>query len=229
MLHSVARVLCLDFDDTILENNLSRAVLERFADPSWRAFEQRFRKGNLSVEEYNTAAMDLVEADEAAIIAFARESAKPRAGLVDLVLWAEVNDWQPIVVSNSLDILVAPVLVDLGLERLARHTGRASKHYRWRVRYLSPRGIEVAAGFKLAYVNAFRSAGDFVVYAGDGASDVDAATVADAVFARSTLLERLRGHRERLHPFETFFDVLATMQTSAQGWLAPDGMIIDQR
>lgn len=216
---NVAQVLCLDFDDTIVENNISRAVLERFADPAWQVLADAFRRAELSVEEYNTQAMDLVAAEEDEIVAFARSVAVPRPGLVDLVRWAESRDWLPIVVSNSLDILVGPILDDLGLGHLGRHVGRARKRYRWRVRYLSPRGIELAAGFKLSYVKAFQSAGDFVAYAGDGASDVEAATIADAVFARSTLLERLEGRRPRVYPFESFFDVLATMRTEAEGWL----------
>jgi 2-hydroxy-3-keto-5-methylthiopentenyl-1-phosphate phosphatase len=57
-----------------------------------------------------------------------------------------------------------------------------------------------------------------VAYAGDGASDVEPASIAGAVFARSTLLDRLRGRREHVFPFETFHDVVSVLEREARGW-----------
>ena len=144
----MAAILCLDFDDTVVLENLTRGLLERFADPGWRAFEQAYKDGRMSVEEYNIAALDLVPIDVGPeeMAAFARETGHPRAGLLELVDWAHWNDWLVAVVSNGFDLTVDPVLDDLGLDRIARHRGRTARPYRWRARYVSPRGIEVHVG-----------------------------------------------------------------------------------
>jgi 2,3-diketo-5-methylthio-1-phosphopentane phosphatase len=216
----MAAVICLDFDDTVVLDNTANQIFERFAVPTWRDLHTDYHAGRLTVEQYNAAALDLVEASEDELRTFVRGVARPRAGLMELADWAHWHDWLVVVVSNGFDLYVDTVLDDLGLDRIARHAGRARFDYRWRVRYLSPRGVEVEDGFKLSYAAAFRGAGDFVVYVGDGASDLEAARLAAAVFARSTLWERLKDGHPRIYAFETFYDVVAVLDREAESWLA---------
>lgn len=210
----------MDFDDTIVLDNTARQLFQHFAVPAWHEAEEEYRTGRLSVEQFNAKALDLVDAPAAAIQAYVREGARPREGFLRLVDWAHWNGWLPVVVSNGFDLYVDPILDALGLDCVARHTGRARFEYRWRVTYLSPRGVELQEGFKVAYAAAFAAAGDFVVYIGDGASDLDAARLAPVTFARSTLLERLGGGHPRTYPFESFDDVVAVLDREAESWVA---------
>jgi 2-hydroxy-3-keto-5-methylthiopentenyl-1-phosphate phosphatase len=216
----VPSIICLDFDDTVVLDNTARQLFERFADPAWRDRERDYHAGLLSVEQFNAAAFDLIDPEVTAeeMKAFVRQVARPRPGLGALIDWAHWNDWLVVVVSNGLDLYVDPVLDDLGFDRVARHAGRTQRGYRWRLHYYSPRGIEINAGFKISYAKAFRDAGDFVAYAGDGASDVAAARLAGAVFARDTLWERLKDEHPRIFHFETFDDVVAVLEREAAAW-----------
>lgn len=218
----MAAVLALDFDDTIVTNNVTHLLFERFAGPEWREADAAYRAGRLSVEESNAAAFAAIDIDVSReeMAAFVLDIAEVRDGFLELVGWAQWHGWHLAVVSNGLDIAVDAVLDHFGLDRVARHCGRTRRAYRWQVRYQSPRGIEVRERFKVAYVASFLQAGDFVAYAGDGASDVEAASLAHAVFARSTLLERLSGSDRRPYPFETFNDVRAVLEQEAGAWLA---------
>jgi 2-hydroxy-3-keto-5-methylthiopentenyl-1-phosphate phosphatase len=216
----MAKILCLDFDDTLVLDNTMRQVMDRFGQPEWNEIGARYDRGELSVEQANSACLDLVEAEPEEIREYVREVARPRDGIRELADWALWNGWLVAVVSNGVDLYVDPVLDDLGLDRVARHAGRARKGYRWRVQYLSPRGVEVQAGFKLAYAAAFKNAGDFVVYIGDGASDIEAARLAPVVFARDTLWSALKDEHPAIYPFETFHDVIAMLNAEADHWLA---------
>ena len=207
----MANILCLDFDDTIVLDNTARQLFERFAAPEWREHEARYQAGKLSVEQFNAAALDLVEAEPEALKEFVLSVARLREGFLELLDWAQWNDWLPMVVSNGFDIYVNPVLDSLGIDRVTRHAGRARFDYRWRVTYFSPRGVEIQDGFKLAYASSLKNTGDSVTYIGDGESDVAAAMLAARVFARSTLLERLDGVHPNVTPFETFHDVVAAL------------------
>lgn len=217
----MAAVLALDFDDTLVLNNVTHLLFERFATPAWRDADAAYREGRMSVEESNAAAFAAIDIDisREAMVAFVLDVAEVRPGLLELVDWAHWHGWQVVVVSNGFDIAVDAVLDRLGLDRIARHCGRTRRSYRWQVRYQSPRGIEVRERFKVAYVASFLGAGDFVAYAGDGASDVEAASMAHAVFARSTLLDRLSGARDRVYPFATFHDVAAVLDREGAAWL----------
>jgi len=214
----VANIICLDFDDTIVLDNTTRQIHTRFAAPGWEEAERRRARGELTVEQANATAFATIEADEAEMREFAVSVARPREGFLELLDWAHWNDWMAVVVSNGYDFYVDAILDHLGVDRVARHAGRTMREYQWRVRYYSPRGIEIEDGFKLSYAAAFRGAGDFVAYVGDGASDVAAARLAPVVFARSTLLEELAGTRERVFGFETFGDVMEVLERDAGSW-----------
>lgn len=213
-------MLCLDFDDTFVLDNTMRQLMERFADPAWRDLEADYHAGTRSVEQYNAAAIELVTGERGEIEEYIASVARPRPGGMELLDWAKWHGWQAIIVSNGYDLYIDPVLRKLGAEGTARHAGRAAYRYRWQVRYLSPRGIEVQERFKVAYAAAFQQAGDFVAYVGDGRSDIEAARMAQAVFARDTLWEQLSGEHPRIYPFETLHDVIAVLEREAEAWLA---------
>ncbi len=219
----MANVLCLDFDDTIVLDNTARQLFEGFAAPGWKDAEAAYHDGKLSVEQFNAAALDLVEASRDEMMAYVRQVARVRPGFLELLDWVHWNGWLAMVVSNGFDFYVDEVLDGLGVDRVTRHAGRTRREYRWRVTYYSPRGVEVQDGFKLSYAAALKGAGDFVAYVGDGSSDVEAAKLANVVFARSTLLERLSEIRDRVYPFETFDDVRRILETESSGWLAEPG------
>lgn len=214
----MANILCLDFDDTVVLENTARLVFERFAAPGWRDFEAEYHAGRLSVEQFNAAALATVEATREELRQFSVESVTVRPGLLELLDWAHWNDWLVTVISNGFDFYVDGVLDALGADRIARHAGRTRHDYRWRVTYYSPRGVALEEGFKLSYASAFQNAGDFVAYAGDGASDVPAARLAQAVFARDTLLARLEPEHPRIRPFETFNDIVAVLEAESASW-----------
>lgn len=203
----VANILCFDFDDTIVLENTARLLFEEFATPEWREREAEYKAGKLTVEQFNAAALRTVTATRDEMREFAANAVTVRDGFMELLDWAHWNDWVTVVVSNGFDFYVDAVLDKVGAERIARHAGRARYDYRWLVQYLSPRGIELEAGFKLSYANAFQNMGDFVAYVGDGRSDIEAAMPAQVVFARDALLEALEGRRPDVNAFETFEDV----------------------
>lgn len=216
----MASVLCIDFDDTLVDRDIALAILERFAHSSWRDLHVQRRAGQLTLEQYSAAALDLVEADTGEIVEFALSVATPRAGLLELLDWTLWNDWSPVILSNGWDIYINPILERMGVDRVVRHCGRARFNYRWQLRYLSPRGIELADSFKLSYVAAYREQSDFVAYVGDGPSDIAPARLSQAVFARDALLDALDGTHSCVHPFETFHDITTILDRDADTWLA---------
>lgn len=188
----MARVVCVDYEGALAKRDVPAAIFERFADPSWVALRAEWQQGLRSRESYLAEALRSVEAPADDVVPFAAEAAELEPGLAALFDWAHWNDWFVVVLADGFDFYVEPSLAATGLPRLARHCARTTARYRWRAQYLSPRGIEIQARFKLSYVAAYRAAGDFVVYLGaEGAPEAAAAahtaiwrTSGDVRFAR---------------------------------------------
>jgi HAD superfamily phosphoserine phosphatase-like hydrolase len=186
--------LVLDFDDTLLCDSLTNTFFERFCEGPWRERLAEYQRGQLTVEQYNAEALKLVQAEDAEIRAWAQETAVPRDGLAGLAGACAKLGVHCSVVSNSFDILIDPVLQKHGF-RVPRHCGVARHRYVWQVSYTDTAGYPVRGGFKEVWVQAFRRAGDTIIYCGDGASDFVAAEAAHCVFARDSLLEHRRSNQ----------------------------------
>jgi len=102
----VASILCLDLDGVIVDSDITQALFERFAAPGWRDFEAAHLDGKISVEQFHQRAFDLVEAPRDKLVAFVREVARPREGLLELAGWCDWHGWLVAVVSNALDFAV---------------------------------------------------------------------------------------------------------------------------
>jgi len=179
-------------------------VLARFAGGDMERLREMRARGEMTVEQFNAAALRTVEATREDLSAFVASLASAREGFAGVVDRARWSGWAPIVVSTAFDFAVAAVLDGQGLDRLARHTGRTSREYRWRVRYLSPRGVDLEDGFVLSYLAALCAAGDTVVYVGSDGETAAAAKLASMVIAGVELFARLDGVHGRLHRFEGF-------------------------
>jgi len=209
----VANILCLDFDGIIVPGDIARQIFDRFAESGWDELESRKMRGGLTPEQYRAAVLGLVESEKAELAEFVAAVALPRPGLAGVLGLAQWQGWVPMVVSPGFDFYVDPVLDVMGMDRLARHVGRTRRDYRWRVRYESPRGVELEDGFVLSYLSALRNAGDFVVYASVDEDAAIAAAAASMVFAGGGLLKRLEGAHERVHPFEGFEELWRVIES----------------
>lgn len=216
----MAPVLCLAFDGTIVRENIAEAMLERFAPPALAELRDSYQRGMRSTEEYRSAAIELIDALAGELAAFALSLATPRDGLHELLDWTHWNGWQTVVVSAGWDVYVDPILDQLGVDRVLRQCGRARRTYRWRVQYVSPRGVQVLDGFTGSFVASYREQGDFVVFAGSDTSDAEAAGLAHAVFARDGLEAACDARGLPVHRFESLHDIRSVLASESKAWLA---------
>lgn len=204
----MASVLCLDFDNVIVEQDLTALVLERFApgEP-----EESHAPGEGARIRALQSAFARVEASPEELLAFVREMARPRDGLDALYDWCRDHDWMPVIVSHGFGFAVGAVLHDLGLDRVPFHAGRARFAYRWRLSYLSPRGVELQDGFQLSYVSSLRQAGDFVAMVGGPHTSTQAVKAANVAFVPDLGAASPASGAPRRYEWRTFSDVLVVL------------------
>ena len=211
----MASVLCLDFDNVIVEQDLTALILERF-DPG--GLDECRASAEGARIRFLQSAFARVEASPEEILAFVRETARPREGLAALCDWCRDHDWMPVIVSHGFGFAVGAVLHDLGLDRVPFHAGRARFAYRWRLSYLSPRGVELQDGFQLSYVSSLRQAGDFVAMVCGPHTSTEAAKAANVVFVPALSAASPASGAPRSYEWRTFADVLAVLDRDSRSW-----------
>jgi 2-hydroxy-3-keto-5-methylthiopentenyl-1-phosphate phosphatase len=194
--------LVVDWDGTVTVRDSLVAAIHDLGDPSVYdgSFQERFGSyGEALAAEVHTLQ---VSADEAA--AWAVEHVELRAGFHELA-----DAYEPVIVSSGLPQLIRPVLEREGLTHLEVRSNDAEVHADgWRVIFRDE-GLCPVCGDKCKR----RSLPDGrpLVFVGDGWSDRCASLAADRVFARAGLAAYLAEQGVAYEPFETFFDVAASL------------------
>ena len=206
-----------DFDGTVTEEDVSFFLLDAFAQGNWRRLLQDYKEHKISVGEFNTKAFAMVKADRPRLLKVLEGKVKVRTGFHELVNHCLRKDFRLVIVSNGLDFYIKAVLEDLGLENIEVHAARAFFNPEgMKVHYVGPDGKRLEDGFKEAYIKSFLKLGYWVIYMGNGDSDVAPAKFANHVFATGDLLAYCRENKLDCKPFETFGDVVSDLERMSQ-------------
>ena len=186
------------------------AVLEAFAAPAWREWEARWVDGGISSQECLARQVELIQADQDKLIAFAADLPIDQ-GIIGLARRCAEHGIPLTIVSDGIDLVIEAILRRHGL----LHLPVFSNHLRWNegVPTLSfPFAVpecESGAGTckcALALPSGSRSAAQ-VMYIGDGRSDHCVSAKIQTVFAKGALREWCDRRKMTYEPFDTLTDV----------------------
>ena len=203
-----------DFDGTIIEDNLSVKLRQRFADKAWQRLESQYMEGRFTVEQSNIRQYLMIKEPEAVLQDFVRQNTRIRAGFPGFIDYCREIGVRFVIVSSGIDFYIKTALETAGLAGLELYCSHgALDEGGIRVSYLSPEGNIIDSGFKESYLRWLKSGGDELVYIGDGLSDLDAALKADYVFATGHLAAMLEKRGARFTPFHDFHDIQRDLQS----------------
>ncbi len=206
----------IDFDGTISRADSTDSLLERFADPAWKAIEAQWQAGLIGSRQCMTQQVALLRLSETALQDFIGEIDIDPA-FPTFVAACHALDLAVTVVSDGLDRIVGGVLARSGLAGLPVRANAliAAGDQRWQLN--SPHwwgGCRSAAGTCKCRVAANFGFGrrldrELRLLIGDGRSDQCLAEEADFVVAKSALVPFCRGRNIPHLAFAAFGDVLA--------------------
>jgi 2,3-diketo-5-methylthio-1-phosphopentane phosphatase len=213
MMETAIEVLC-DFDGTVTSEDTVDLLLERLADPAWRALEERWVRGEIGDRECMAGQVALIHGGAAAIRRVL-DDVQVEPTFAAFVTWCRRRGIRLRIVSGGIDVVIR--------ELLARE--KVSVDEIWAPRLLERRGGRLALEFP-APVGRSRCGSDFCkcrlfepstprpirILIGDGRSDFCCAHWADRVFARSQLSAHCRAHGIEFVPFETFAEIRRTIE-----------------
>jgi 2,3-diketo-5-methylthio-1-phosphopentane phosphatase len=203
-----------DFDDTIVTGNVGKSLLNAFASAKWRAIENLYSKGEITVEETNRREFALLNVTKQTLEEYVFETAELRPGVPEFIQHCASTGLNFSVVSNGVDLYIEPALRSLISSTVELHSahGKITENG-ISISYLDPYGIDCQDAFKLSWLRYFKSQGQKVIYIGDGKSDISASLEADYVIATSSLEDYFRFEGLGYFEFNDFYDVRQAIDT----------------
>ena len=203
-----------DFDDTAAIQNVAELLLHRFGADNWTNVRQQFRDGKLTLKEYQEIAIRETRADRAAMQHYVREYAILRPWFSELYRFCNSHGIPLAILSQGLDFYISALLDRHGYDDIPIYAvdttfqgSLISYHYN----FTYP-GKENEGNSKAYVVEQYQERGYYVVFAGDGASDLEASRQADMVFAHRTLARYCDEEGIPYTPFEDYKSVLLTVR-----------------
>ena len=102
-----------DFDDTIVTGNVGKSLLNAFASAKWRAIENLYSKGEITVEETNRREFALLNVTKQTIEDHVFETAELRPGFPEFLEYCASTGLNFSIVSNGVDLYIEPALRSL--------------------------------------------------------------------------------------------------------------------
>ena len=202
-------VFC-DFDGTITLEDGTDAILQRFALPVWREWEQLWTHGEISSLECLSKQVELIRADRKTLVQFAADLAID-PGILTLAHECTDRGLPFTIVSDGLDLVVDTVLRRHNLS----HIPFFANHVIWNpdgnpaleFPNAAPACESRSGTCKCSITGVAHKRGVQSVYVGDGRSDFCISEKMDFVYAKGTLLTWCESHGIPCQPYGTLAEV----------------------
>lgn len=204
------QIFC-DFDGTITNNDNIVAIMQKFAPPEAEAIKQQILSQQLSIQEGLGMLFSLLPSSlQDKITTFIKETAVIRTGFTEFVHFLQKNNISLYIISGGMDFFVYPLLEGLvDFEQIYCNTTDFSNEtiqVNWP--HSCDEYCENKCGLcKSTLIRNLSSQSDFNIVIGDSITDLQAAKLANKVFARDFLITKCKEHHIPYVPFETFHDI----------------------
>ncbi|MEY8347579.1 2-hydroxy-3-keto-5-methylthiopentenyl-1-phosphate phosphatase [Bacillus cereus] len=209
------QIFC-DFDGTITNNDNIVSIMENFAPPKAEEIKRRILSQDLSIQDGVSQLFKLLPTTlHDNIIKFLKETANIRAGFQEFIQFINENNISFYVISGGMDFFVYPLLQELVPKQhiYCNTTDFSGKNIEVKWPHPCDEHCNYNCGLcKSTLIRNLSSRDDFHIVIGDSITDLQAAKLADKVFARDFLITKCQEHQIPYTAFETFYDIQAEVK-----------------
>ncbi len=101
-------IIQCDFDGTIISNNLSILLREKYACGDWQKIDSDYLRGHLTVEQSNKLQFALIKEPKERLQEFVRQHIELRPGFVEFVRYCQESAIPFTIVSSGLNFYDLP-------------------------------------------------------------------------------------------------------------------------
>lgn len=187
-----------DFDGTVTLNDTFENVLKKFAQGNWRAVDDLYVKGEITLEECLKRQGAMVRASKSEILAELDKVTKLRPGFDELIEYCKGNHYPLVLVSAGLDFVIKHFLRNEKWTNKVKLYAAAAKCTSLGIKFDFPKLKDNRSiNFKDDTVRYHKTKADTVAYIGDGRWDLQALRNSDLRFAiKSSKLAELCKEQE---------------------------------
>ena len=213
-----------DFDGTVTLNDTFENVLEKFGQGDWRAVDDQYVRGEITLEECLRIQGAMVRVSKSQILHELDQVTKFRPGFDNLTEYCKTNRFPLVLVSAGLDFVIKHFLTRGNRRDKVELFAAAAKFTQIGIKFDFPKLKDNRSiNFKDDTVRYYKTRADTVAYIGDGRWDLHALRNADLRFAikDSKLAELCREQEIQAATVADFTEVVTSLQrkmTERDSW-----------
>lgn len=213
---SKRKIIFCDFDGTITEKDNIIDIMKNFAPRGWEYTKDQILKQEISIREGVGKLFSLIPSNKKNEIAdYVLSTAKLREGFKDFVAYTKENNIPLYIVSGGIDFFVYPMLN--GIINKEQIYCNGSSFQGEKIQILWPHSCDSGCNndcgcCKPTILRGFDSSTYEKIVVGDSITDLQAAKIADKVFARDYLIEKCKQHHIPFIPFSTFYEIIEFLE-----------------
>ncbi|MCH5583988.1 2-hydroxy-3-keto-5-methylthiopentenyl-1-phosphate phosphatase [Shimazuella sp. AN120528] len=209
-------IIFCDFDGTITQSDNIVSIMKHFAPPEWETLKDKVLSQSLSVKEGVGKMFSLLPSTlKEEIIRYVKEIGIIRAGFAEFIAHTKEQDIPLYIVSGGIDFFVYPIL-DPYIDRDHIYCN-ASDFSKETIDIIWPHACDAHCSndcgcCKPSILRQFDSTKYEKIVIGDSITDLQAAKLADRVYARDFLIQKCEELQIPYTPFEQFTDIIQDLK-----------------
>jgi 2-hydroxy-3-keto-5-methylthiopentenyl-1-phosphate phosphatase len=216
---TLVRSVLVDFDGTACTHDVAEHLMERFGEPEWREWDERWIRHEVDTRAAIRGQVAPFSDLHDELIAYAVAHCPLDPTFPAFARWCREHDIDVTIVSDGLGLYIPPILAANGVSDVAVVTND------WAGGALAfPNGHPECDWCGTCKMLAVQRAAGPVAFVGEGHSDRYGALYADVVFAKEELVQLCTDDGVAFRPYANFDDVRRELEatTSLPGAVAPD-------
>lgn len=203
-----------DFDNTISISDVLDDVIKRFAvDESWIKLEEAWVAGKIGSRECLSGQLRSVRVSKNELFRYLA-AVKIDPFFKKVLKFLKAKGIKPVILSDNFLFILRRILKNHGIAGIKIYSNEASfsgKRLKLSFPYFNKNCIRCAHCKRNSLLSNSNNT-DFIIYVGDGLSDLCAAREADLVFAKDSLLAHFQKAKRPCVAFKTLKDVYNYMR-----------------